>query len=85
MIMGLKSSGIRITNDTIKTKLLQDVKTSDYNFSVNSKSALMNKHSSKLNVRNKSASDKLVPRCYECDKPGHYGKNCYKRIKIGCR
>jgi len=34
MIMGLESSGIRITGDTIKTKLLQDVKTSDYNSSV---------------------------------------------------
>jgi len=43
--MGLKSSGIRITGDTIKTKLLQDVKTSDYNSSVNSESALMNKRS----------------------------------------
>jgi len=80
MIMGLESSGIKITGDTIKTKLLQDVKTSDYNSSVNSESALINKHSSKLNVRNKSASDKSVPRCCECDKPGHYGKNCYKRI-----
>jgi len=45
IIMGLKSSGIRITGDTIKTKLLQDVKTSDYNSSVNSESALMNKRS----------------------------------------
>jgi len=59
MIMGLESSGIRITGDTIKTKLLQDVKSSDYNSFVNSESALINKHSSKLNVRNKSVNDKF--------------------------
>lgn len=76
MIMGLESSGIAITGDAIKTKLLQDVKSSDHDRLSGIETALVNKHTSKSTNK---ASDK-APRCYECNKSGHYGKNCFKRI-----
>ena len=57
------------------------MKTRDYEHSENNESALLNKHSLKTNVRDKTINDQSVPRCYECNKPlCHYGKNCYKCI-----
>lgn len=70
MIMGLESSGIPITGDAIKVKLLQDVKVST-NTEINSNTALMS------NDKNKPRS----PRCYVCNKLGHVAKDCFKRKK----
>lgn len=76
MIMALESSGVKITADSVKTKLLQDVRNSESN-------ALYVK--STKNQRVKQAQDKNKigkgPRCYICNKYGHVSKNCRNKKK----
>lgn len=69
MIMGLESSGVEITGDSVKTKLLQDVK-----LPVNNPrdKALYVKNNSNSNFRHES---KPI-RCYKCNKYGHFGRDC---------
>ncbi|XP_015124956.1 uncharacterized protein LOC107046765, partial [Diachasma alloeum] len=66
MIMAIESSGLPITADSIKTKLLQEVK--DPKENKTSQSAL---YSRGLNTRRK-----FGPRCYKCKKVGHWANNC---------
>lgn len=82
MIMGLESSGIKITTDKIKTKLLQEVKESNV-------AVLYTKH------RNAPNNGKYVPknynkntqykgngpRCFNCNKYGHVSKYCNAKKK----
>jgi len=69
MIMGIESSGIAITADSIKTKLLQDVKDSKAGKCSNSHAAFL-------------AKDKRKgPRCFCCNKHGHYANVCKSKIK----
>ena len=72
MIMGLESSGIAITSDSIKVKLLQEVKV-DTSSSNKNGVAFFGNHAEKKNYT------KNGPRCFECNKIGHLGKNCFKR------
>ncbi|KAL0893362.1 hypothetical protein ABMA27_014949 [Loxostege sticticalis] len=70
MIMGIESSGVKISADLIKTKLLQEVKQSDTTaFYSNSK-----KNPPK-NYQTKSKG----PRCFHCNKFGHMSKNCWHK------
>lgn len=70
MIMGLESSGIKINADSVKTKLIQEVNTS--------KSAVFFTKSKKpFNNKNYIPSSKPKgPRCFKCNKYGHFAKFC---------
>lgn len=67
MIMGLESSGIKISSDFIKTKLLQEVQVSET-------SAFYTKHRGTSN--NNSKPKGKGPRCFNCNKYGHVKKQC---------
>lgn len=67
MIMGLESSGIKISADSVKSKLIQEVSTS--------KSAAFYTNSKKYIKNNQSFKPK-GPRCYNCNKSGHFAKFC---------
>lgn len=67
MIMGLESSGIKISADSVKSKLIQEVNTS--------KSAAFYTNSRK--PRNNTSSIKTKgPRCFNCNRNGHFAKYC---------
>jgi hypothetical protein len=72
MIMALENSGIKISGDSIKTKLLQEVGIpsidSDDDVALLAGSKIANSKSSKF--------------CTFCEKSGHLRKNCYKRLAI---
>lgn len=70
MIMGIESSGVSITADSIKTKILQDVKTDSECLAEST--AMFSKHKSKKSTNNRN---KTV-RCYECNKYGHFSNQC---------
>lgn len=67
MIMGLESSGIQISADSVKSKLIQEINTSK------STALYTNTRKSRNNmqpVRTKG------PRCFNCNKSGHFAKYC---------
>lgn len=72
MIMGLESSGITISADAIKTKLLQEVQCSDNTAFFTRKPATQANRSSTT-----KAFSYRGPRCYNCNKHGHFAKNCH--------
>lgn len=65
MIMALENSGIKITGDSIKTKLLQEVK-GEMQFG---EAAFFARGQAKKQ-KNKNF------RCFVCDETGHFAKNC---------
>lgn len=67
MIMGLESSGIKISSDFIKTKLLQEVKSSE-------SSAFLTKGKSTSNQNTKPKGK--GPRCFGCNQYGHFKNQC---------
>ncbi|CAG9132206.1 unnamed protein product [Plutella xylostella] len=72
MIMAIESSGVQISADLIKTKLLQEIKATETTaYFSNSK----HQHQ-KYNPHHKQGQQK-GPRCYNCNKYGHLGKNCW--------
>lgn len=65
MIMGIESSGVKISSDSIKTKLLQEVQNSENSaFFVNKKF---------IPAKPKTGKG---PRCFNCNKHGHMAKSC---------
>lgn len=72
MIMGLESSGIKISSDFIKTKLLQEVKVSET-------SVFFTKH--KSTPHNNTKPKGKGPRCYNCNKYGHLKKQCTVKVQ----
>ncbi|XP_045541927.1 uncharacterized protein LOC123723402 [Papilio machaon] len=72
MIMGLESSGIKITSDFIKTKLLQEVKVSET-------TVFFTKHKN-TSYNNKKPKGK-GPRCYNCNKYGHIKSQCTVQVQ----
>lgn len=71
MIMGLESSSIKISSDFVKTKLLQEVK-------VTESTAFLTKHRKSDTNSQNSKSKGRGPRCYGCNKYGHYKSQCRK-------
>ncbi|GBP63981.1 Retrovirus-related Pol polyprotein from transposon TNT 1-94 [Eumeta japonica] len=69
MIMAIESSGVAITTDSIKTKLLQEVKNRDPSVFFVNKS----KNNKQLFKQNKQTKG---PRCYSCNNYGHIAKHC---------
>lgn len=69
MIMGLQASGINLTADVVKTKIIQDVKWPLKSSGVGG--ALYTKPKSKH-----SKVDKKSGLCFTCNKPGHFASNC---------
>lgn len=72
MIIAIESSGMKITSDSIKAKLLQDVRQCENDskaFTVNKKFQKNNKKQSK------------GPRCYTCNKYGHKSPECKSKAK----
>lgn len=67
MLMALESSGITISADIVKTKILQDV-----NVTPNESSALYVSKYKKSEHKGKSKG----PRCFNCNKYGHFSKFC---------
>ncbi|KAJ8715602.1 hypothetical protein PYW07_010084 [Mythimna separata] len=85
MIMALESSGVNITSDYVKTKLLQEVKVSDsvaYYTKSNKKQNNISKSTPK-NSQNQSQERRhpTGPRCFVCNKYGHMSKDCYFKDK----
>lgn len=72
MIMGIESSGVKICADLIKTKLLQEVKATSNNSALYTSK---NTHAKFKNTQHQSKSK--GPRCFNCNKYGHLGKNCW--------
>lgn len=72
MVMGLESSGVKISADLIKTKLLQEVPKSDTTaFYTNSRT----------NPKGQQPSKSKGPRCFTCNKYGHLSRNCWHKKK----
>ena len=80
MIMGLESSGIDISTDSIKMKILQDVKEEPL---PSNKAALFGKNktknSSSYHYLQQSCSMKSSILCFGCNGYGHFSKNCPKK------
>lgn len=72
MIMGIESSGIAITGDCIKMKLLQDVKIEKIS---DDPGAAFHGRSGNFNSKSNSSDRKNV-RCYGCGKQGHIRPDC---------
>ncbi|CAH2102026.1 unnamed protein product [Euphydryas editha] len=71
MIMGIESSGVKISADMIKIKLLQEIKSIDSDTTV-----LYTKHS-KFNKPNNNKNQKKGPRCFNCNRYNHLSKDCW--------
>lgn len=72
MIMAIESSGVKISADIIKTKLLQEVQSSDTTAFYSAKKKQFEKQTY---VKPKG------PRCFNCNKYGHVSKNCRTQKK----
>ncbi|KAL0880051.1 hypothetical protein ABMA27_002544 [Loxostege sticticalis] len=69
MIIAIESSGMKISSDSIKSKILQDVKQNESDLTA---------FASSQKFHNKNKSFSKGPRCYTCNKYGHkrkYQKN----------
>lgn len=70
MIMGLESSGIQISADSVKTKLIQEINTSK------STAFYTNTKKTGKTGNNVQPVKSKGPRCYNCNKSGHFAKYC---------
>lgn len=71
MIMGLESSGMKISADLVKNKLLQEVKTSD--------TTALYTNTKKYQPKSDQLKNSKGPRCFNCNKHGHLSKNCWHK------
>lgn len=72
MIMGLESSGIKISADSIKTKLLQEVQCSESSAFFTGKRTVQGTQNTRFSKG---------PRCFNCNHFGHLAKNCRSQKK----
>ena len=76
MVMGLENSGIQITGDIIKTKLLQETVLSE----PTSEPAFVSRHDSKGKqgkvTKATTSKQGKGPQCRRCEKFGHIARNC---------
>lgn len=75
MIMAIENSGIALTADSIKTKLLQEIKGESTNTTV----ALYNK--SRFHQKKNQPTKCRGPRCFNCNNYGHMSKDCNSKKK----
>lgn len=74
MIMGIENSGVNITGDAIKTKLLQEIGvTSEEPKDANNETAFYG--------RNENKHKKGKVKCFTCNGLGHMAYQCPKRKK----
>lgn len=71
MIMGIESSGVKITGDSIKMKLLQDVQVVKQNGEQAFYSGKQRHNKQRAAVKSKQGQ-----RCYECNQHGHIAREC---------
>ncbi|KMQ87962.1 retrovirus-related pol polyprotein from transposon tnt 1-94 [Lasius niger] len=76
MIMGLESSGTAITADTIKVKILQEVKHGGKQ-STETEATLY----SKARATRKKSQDKVKSKCFACGKTGHFTAKCRNKAR----
>jgi hypothetical protein len=79
MILAMESSGVKISADSVKAKLLQDVRQSD-----SSAFAANFGHGSNRKGYTKNCNETQTskgPRCYTCNKYGHISKECKSKNK----
>lgn len=67
MIIAIESSGMKISSDSIKSKILQDVKQNESDLTA---------FASSQKFHNKNKSFSKGPRCYTCNKYGHKSPEC---------
>lgn len=79
MIMALENSGMNITGDSVKTKLLQESKCSDkVKSSIGSDTAFHVKR----HVKDKKQKSRYKKnKCWSCDKYGHFASECSDKRK----
>lgn len=70
MIIAIESSGMKISADSVKSKILQDVKICP----IMNTSAFAGNYNSKN--RGNKKQPKRGPRCYSCNKYGHFAAEC---------
>ena len=80
MVMGLQASGIRLTADTIRAKILQDVKWPDDSSSEVDR-AFYGQSGPCKPMKKDGKPDKSSVKCYRCKQLGHYASECQKDSK----
>ena len=76
MIMGIQSSGFKMTGASIKITFLQDVKIKKKS---NDMSFLGNFQSNELKFKKKTSPNR--PKCYNCEGIGHISTQCPSKKK----
>lgn len=84
MIMTLEASGVRITTDLVKSKILQDVKKDPDSNALYTNKDKNKRRNNKKQGQQQQQQQQFKPKfCSECGQPGHGPKNCHKNQGAG--